>query len=679
MPTTSSKSMSQIKWWGNSSLVWDWNSDQSGGYAGHTTANGFYTTALKFKTPAFVGLATSVKFTLYCKRSYGTSPVIRAAITASTGSQSRYLSTSGTVSDANQVAYRSVTFSNMSTSYAKHSFTIDLAGATFKPSTTYYLFLWSANAGSNLIMLSSATTHTFAVNYNKVTTPVLSAASADMGTTITISTESAPITDAVHDLTYQLADGSTGTIASKVGLVSTPWKVADCGSIIPNGLSTPISIICTTYDAKGTDLGSVTLSLVATVPASVVPVIGNVTVTETVSGLAAKYKGFVQSKSKVRAEVTASGAGGSTVAGVVSTLEGRSYAGASWTAADVLSGSGSLEIRTTVTDSRGRTASRSTVISVMAYTPPKITAFSAWRATSAAADAPESADGNYAAVRYAYSVPSLNGGNTVGMNVKAKRASEPVYSQVLFSGSALSADTTGRPAEPLSSDYRWDIQMTVTDSFGATATATVQLPSAAVVMDVAADGLGLGIGKTAEGPGMDVAWPITARKGVTGDLAGAAEKLGKANVGNAGTPIYLEAGSPRPVTPATVRSTIGAAPAWQVLWTNPSPTVNYTGQTLTIGGLSAYNLFLICVRTSTGTGRMQSMIAYVPGTDAQVARAQAAARGSGERLSMYCRDFTINRGSNTIVVSNGLEAASAKANVADNTVAIPIYILGTSI
>ena len=676
MPATSKKSMSQIKWANGTSWVWDWNSNQSGGYAGHNSSNGYYTTVLQFKTPSFTGLATSVKFTVYAKNSGGTSPQIRAAISSSTANQSRYLNTGSAVTEANQVAARTVTFSNMSSSYQGWSFTIHLESIKLEPGKTYYLFLWAYGSGTNLIMLSTATTHTFVVNYNKVTTPVLSASAADMGTTVTISTENAPITDAVHDLTYQLADGSTGVIADKVGLVSVPWKVVDCGSLIPDGLSTPIAITCTTYDASGTDLGSVTLSLMATVPASVVPVISSVTVTEAVSGLAEKYKGFVQSKSRVKVEIAASGAGGSTVSDVVSTLEGRSYGGASW-AADVLTGSGTLEIRTTVTDSRGRMTSRSTVISVAAYTPPKITAFSVWRTASAAADAPAASDGDHAAIRYAYNAPSLNGGNTISMVVRAKRATAADYTVTLLSGSALSADTTGRPAEPLSSDYRWDIRMTVTDSFGAAVTATVQLPSAAVVMDVAADGLGLGIGKTAEGPGLDVAWPIAARKGVTGDLAGAAEKLGRANVGDAGTPVYLEAGSPKPVTPAAVRGTIGAAPAWRVLWTNPNPTANFAAQTLTIEGLSACNLLCIGWLREANKEERASDFLYV--NTSSFRHTGSITYGSGGVINNFYRVTTTKLEENTIQFEAGHRTLGSSSSNNVPSVMVPQYILGAAI
>lgn len=676
MPTTSSKSMSQIKWYGGTGLVWDWNTNQSGGYAGHNLTNGYYTTILQFTTPSFTGLAASVSFSLYAKRVAGANPVIRAAIATGEGNASKYLNTSEAVSNANQVAAATVTFSNVSTSYGNLNFTIDLGGAKLKGGTTYYLFLWAGSTGSSLIMLSTATTHTFAVNYNKVTTPVLSAATADMGAAITISTESAPIASAKHDLKYKLSNGTTGTIASKVGATKTTWKVVDCAAMIPNGLSTTIFIICTTYDAGGSNLGSVTVSLVAKVPAGVVPVISAVTVTETVSGLADKYKGFVQSKSRVKVSITAAGAGGSTVKSISSTLEGKSYSGASWTAGAVLAGSGTLQVRTTVTDSRGRTASRTTSFSVLAYSPPKITTFSARRVASADADAADSSDGNYVAVKYAYSVPSLNGGNTASMTIMAKQATAASYGTTLATGSALSADATARPSSALSSNYRWDIQIKVTDAFGTAATATVQIPSAAVVMDVAADGLGLGIGKTAEGAGLDVAWPITARKGVTGNLTGnastatTATKLGTANVGSASQPIYLAAGVPKAVT----------FTGWKVLWTNSSPTASFAAKTLTVSGLSGYDLFCIFVRhAGTEFTDISGVMAYVPGTGDTGTRVYIP-NEYGYQVAFAYRNVTINRSKNTVKFSAGfLMTANGTEILEGNQRAIPVYILGTKI
>lgn len=492
--------------------IWTYNDNQwntaNGGWAGHTSGNGYYLAVMQLTTPSWTGVVQSVRFTICAKKNTGNSPTLRWALSGSMANRNNYKNTMGAVSDGYQLASGTVTMSGIGSSYGYYSFTANTP--TLSPNTTYYLFLW-AYASNNNVGINKASSHSFYVNYSAVTTPTLSASSGDMGGKVTISTKSAAASTMTHKLEYKLANGTTGTIAASVGAADTVWTVPDCASIIPNATSTPITVICTTYGPDGAQLGTVSLTFIATVPAGVVPSIGAVTATETTAGLAEKYKAFIQSKSKVKVTVTASGAKGSTVTEIVTVLEGSSYTGASWTAADVLAGSGTVQLVTTVTDSRGRTASKTTSITVLAYTPPKITAFSAYRTASSAATAPATDGGNYAAVRYAYSVPSLNGGNTAAMTVKAKQATAASYTTTLLSGSALSADTTGRPTAALSADYRWDIQMTVTDAFGASAAATVQLPTAAAILDIAANGRGLAVGKIAEVDGLDINWPVYMR------------------------------------------------------------------------------------------------------------------------------------------------------------------------
>ena len=321
-----------------------------------------------------------------------------------------------------------------------------------------------------------------------------------MGNAVTIDLTGAASDSFTHDLTYQLPNGATGAIATGLGKTTQSWTVPDFANSIPNVAAGTVAITCTTKQG-GTVIGTKTVYLTANVPASVVPVISAVSVAEATSGIAARFKAYIQSKSKLAVSVTAAGAKGSTISSYSTALQGKAYGGASFTS-DVLTASGSVNLVTTVTDSRGRTATKTTAVTVLAYTPPQISAFSAYRVDGSGN---EDASGDYAAVRYAYSVPTLNGGNTAVMAVKYKRATASDYNDTLLTGTALSADETDKPTTVISSDYRWDLQITVTDYFGASLPATAQLPSGEVILDIKADGAGIGVGKTAEEAGLDSA------------------------------------------------------------------------------------------------------------------------------------------------------------------------------
>lgn len=345
----------------------------------------------------------------------------------------------------------------------------------------------------------------------RATTPTLSASSVNMGSTVTINLPRAS-SSFTHRLYYKFEGGSQTTITTSAG-ASYTWTVPDKASSIPNDTSGQFAIKVDTVSG-GSVIGTKWVYLTGKVPTSVVPTISSVAVAEATSGLAAQFKAYIRGKSTLKVTVTSAGAKGSTIKSVKTTFQGKTYTGASFTT-DTVTASSSLV--TTVTDSRGRTAKKTTAITALVYSKPVIEAFNVYRRTAAGVAAD---DGTYIAVRYKYTVPSLNGGNTAALAIKYKRSTAANYED-LVTGSALSADTTAKPSSPtFSVDYSYDVQITVTDYFGAYATATVRLSSAEVILDIAADGKGIGLGKTAEGPGIDFGWDIVQQIVGPGSLSG---------------------------------------------------------------------------------------------------------------------------------------------------------------
>lgn len=330
----------------------------------------------------------------------------------------------------------------------------------------------------------------------RATTPTLSASSVDMGGTVTISTPRAS-SSFTHDLAYSFAGSGYTTITTGVA-TSYPWTTPDLASKIPSATSGTVTIRCITKNGS-TTVGTKTVTMTLKVPSTVVPTISAVTVTEATSGLAAQFGAYIQSKSKLSVVITAAGAKGSTIKSYKTTLQGSSYTAASFTTG-LLTASGSLSMVTTVTDTRGRTAKKTTTVTVLAYTKPQILALAAYRYDAAGVAAE---DGEYMGVEYAYSVPTLNGGNTAAMTLEYKQstAADSAYA-TLLTGTALSADTTAMLTEPtFSTDYAYTVRLTVVDYFGAKASREWELPSGQVILDIGADGDCLGLFKTAERSG----------------------------------------------------------------------------------------------------------------------------------------------------------------------------------
>lgn len=338
-------------------------------------------------------------------------------------------------------------------------------------------------------------------------TPSLSKTSADMGDTVTIYTnrESTGLT---HDLAYSFAGSGYTTIATGVG-ASYTWTIPDLASRIPNTTSGTVTIRCITKSGS-TSVGTKTVTMTLKVPASVVPTISTVATSEATSGLAARFGAYIRYKSKIKATITAAGAKGSTIKSYSTTLGGRTYTGASFTSQELQS-SGSLSLVTTVTDSRGRTAKKTTTITVLDYSPPAINNLTVYRVNAAGETDNE---GIFVAISYTYSVTSLSSKNTASMVLDFKRSTATEWTQLL-TGSALSADTTTKPESPtFSTDYQYDFRLRLTDWFGTTVSYTAPLSSGAVILDIGADGTSLSVGKTAEHPEtLESAWVMKTSHG----------------------------------------------------------------------------------------------------------------------------------------------------------------------
>lgn len=343
----------------------------------------------------------------------------------------------------------------------------------------------------------------------RATKPTVSKSSVDMGGAVTINTPRAS-SGFKHDLAYSFAGGGYVNIATGVG-TSYEWTTPDLASDIPSSASGTVTIRCITKSGS-TTIGTKTVTMTLKVPSSVVPTISAVAVSEAVAGLAAQFGAYIQSKSKLSVKITAAGAKGSTIKSYKTTLQGSNYTKAEFTTS-LLTSSGSLSMVTTVTDTRGRTAKKTTTVKVLAYTKPQVQALAAYRYNAAGSPAE---DGEYIGVDYAYSVSLLDGGNTAAMTLEYKLSTEAdsAYTAMLTS-TASSADTTAMLAEPtFSTDYSYMVRLTVVDYFGAKASRTWPLPSGSVILDIGADGDCIGLFKTAERPGyVEIAAKMWSRYG----------------------------------------------------------------------------------------------------------------------------------------------------------------------
>lgn len=189
-------------------------------------------------------------------------------------------------------------------------------------------------------------------------TSTITVPTATLGSSVNIAISKAD-TNYTSTLRYEWY-GSTGTIVDKTTSTSYSWTPPlSLASGIPNSVGGSGKIFIDTYSGT-TLLGTSSATLTANVPSSVVPTLASVTLSDTNSKVSAilTSPNFLQVLSNIAVNFTgASGAYGSTIQAYKAEIVGKNQSTASnGGTLGVMNYNGSYTIRSTVTDSRGRTS-----------------------------------------------------------------------------------------------------------------------------------------------------------------------------------------------------------------------------------------------------------------------------------------------------------------------------------
>lgn len=233
----------------------------------------------------------------------------------------------------------------------------------------------------------------------RATTPTLSASSVACGSKLTINLPR-HASGFTHRISYRIGGKDKGTITTNAG-TSFAWTVPNLGSYMPNSTSVWVVLRVETMSGS-TVIGYKDIGFTATALTSWVPTATISSIAEATANLATQFGGYVQGKSTLRVKSAGSGSNGSTISSYVVTIQGRKYNGADITSA-AISASGTVAVTLTVTDSRGRKASKTQNVSVLAYSPPQITVSSVARTSDEATTA---------VCTYNFSIASVNNKNT---------------------------------------------------------------------------------------------------------------------------------------------------------------------------------------------------------------------------------------------------------------------------
>lgn len=252
------------------------------------------------------------------------------------------------------------------------------------------------------------------------TIPRASSFSSVSGTTIG-STMSVGIsrhsTSFTHTVLYRVGTSGSWTTAKSSVTTSTSFTLpmSLCNKITSSTSGT-LQLCLRTYNGS-TKIGSdVTKNVTVSVPTSVVPTVGTVTISEgnpSIDGLFGDNTPYIQGKSTFNVSISASGAYGSTIKSYKTEIEGKYYTASSFTSTTIMT-YGTIPVKVTVTDSRGRTGTKTVNVAVVEHYTPQFTHVDVFRSTRTGVADDE---GTYITVQMGYKFATLNGLNYYRLSI----------------------------------------------------------------------------------------------------------------------------------------------------------------------------------------------------------------------------------------------------------------------
>lgn len=325
------------------------------------------------------------------------------------------------------------------------------------------------------------------------TQPSLSAATVEMGKSVTINT---PAVNSAYRHTLRYAfGGASGTIATGIASSVSWTPPVSLANQIPSATAGSGTIYCDTYSGS-TLLGTKSVSITLTVPGSVVPSAGTLSaaLAEDTSGTGLYVKGMGKAKLTLSG---ASGAYGSSITSYTITGGGWSATNGALTTG-TLASAGNITFTATVTDSRGRKASTTRTISVIDYTKPGVAVCDVYRCD---ADGNRKKAGTYFAVEINASYSAITG-NTLSITARYKKQSESSY------GTAANVTNNGKTVlggGNIGASTTYDMLVTVADKYNSLL--IQRTLSTKSVLQSFKRSAGAAIGKVAElANWLDIAW-----------------------------------------------------------------------------------------------------------------------------------------------------------------------------
>ena len=349
------------------------------------------------------------------------------------------------------------------------------------------------------VYVNSTSTHVGGINQTEALAlpriprvSTLTAAGVELGQemTITITRAAEGFTDTVS----WSCGSQSGTIAEQTALTQLQWTPPlELAAQAPEDTQAAVVLTVTSF-LDGSQVGSKDTAVQCSIPESVVPTLA-VTVEDRM-GYLAKFGGYVQNQSQARVVTQAAGAYGSTIKSITAKCGTLSASGADVSFA--LGQSGSVPITVTVTDSRGRSASFDTSITVLPYRLPQVTIREAYRCDETGQQQP---DGQWLKVVFDGSVTALAGNGATYRGICTVHNGDTTRTVLLADYTGQQTVNQGSFLLTAGVDTAYDCRVSVQDDFHTVTSVDMLVSVAFALMDFCRDTKAVGIGMRAKNAG----------------------------------------------------------------------------------------------------------------------------------------------------------------------------------
>lgn len=345
----------------------------------------------------------------------------------------------------------------------------------------------------------------------RATKPYCSPASVYFGNSVTIKTPRAS-SDFGHVITYSFYD-KTEQIADNQWNDEFKWTVpTSLINKMPNASQFHICFRVDTYSRSGKFIGSNYCNLDVVLPSGYGPTVTGITYTNEDTAIASRFGAstIIQGVSKVKCNVSATAKNGATITYYNNEIDGQLIPGPnSFFTTQPLQSSGTVVLKSTVTDSRGQKATLSKNISVTEWHSPTVKNVTAqrWNVSTNKADD----DGTAVKITYSFSVAPVASKNDKTVMIQYKNGETwttlVTYTDSYSGENKVYISSNGK----FSADNAYSFRVLVKDYFTTDGVAAyAAIAPSFKLLDFSADGRGIGVGGKAESGKLKVDMPLEA-------------------------------------------------------------------------------------------------------------------------------------------------------------------------